>query len=69
MRKASPNDLQQLVTMMEEFYAEGGYPLNHRRAAEAFTALLADERLGFVSVIQADGLDVGYMVVTLCVRG
>src|SRR5438552_90787 len=66
MRKASPNDVQQLVTMMEEFYAEGGYPLNRPRAADAFAKLLADERLGFVFVIQADARDVGYVVVTLC---
>src|SRR5262245_4391616 len=66
MRKASPDDVQQLVAMMEEFYAEGGYPLNHRRATDAFTALIADERLGYVFFIQADGRDVGYVVVTLC---
>jgi len=52
--------------MMEEFYAESGYPLNRRRATEAFTALLADERLGFVFFIQAGAQDVGYVVVTLC---
>ena len=51
---------------MAEFYAEGGYPLNHRRATEAFTALLADERLGHVWLIQADSQDVGHVVVTLC---
>jgi GNAT superfamily N-acetyltransferase len=66
MRKASSNDVQQLVTMMDEFYAEGGYPLNRRRATEAFTALLANERLGFVLFIQAGAQDVGYVVVTLC---
>jgi hypothetical protein len=66
MRKASPEDVQQLVTMMEEFYAEGDYPLNHRRATDAFTALLADDRLGYVFFIQSNSQDVGYVVVTLC---
>ena len=66
MKRASPNDVQQLVTMMDEFYAEGGYPLNHERAAEAFATLLADERLGCVWFIQANGQDVGYVVLTLC---
>jgi len=51
---------------MEEFYAEGGYPLNHRRATEAFAGLLADERLGHVWLIQADSQDVGHVVMTLC---
>ena len=66
MKRASPNDVQQLVTMMEEFYAEGGYPLNHERVAKAFATLLADERLGYVWFIQANGQDVGYVVLTLC---
>jgi len=66
MKRASLNDVQQLVTMMDEFYAEGGYPLNHRRATEAFTTLLADDRRGYVWFIEADGQDVGYLVLTLC---
>lgn len=66
MKRASANDVQQLVTMMGEFYAEGGFPLNHQRAAEAFATLLADDRLGYVWFIQTDGQDVGYLVLTLC---
>jgi GNAT superfamily N-acetyltransferase len=66
MRRASSDDIQKLVTMMDEFYAEGGYPLNHQRATEAFATLLADDRLGYVWFIQADGQDVGYVVLTLC---
>ncbi|MCI0533886.1 MAG: GNAT family N-acetyltransferase [Verrucomicrobiales bacterium] len=66
MRRAKPDDVPQLVTMMDEFYAEGGYPLNQPRAAAAFTALLADDRLGCVFLIQAGDQDVGYVVVTLC---
>jgi GNAT superfamily N-acetyltransferase len=64
MRKASPDDVQRLVALMAEFYAEAPYPLNHRRAAEAFAALLADDRLGHVWLIQADSQDVGHVVVT-----
>jgi len=66
MRKASPEDIPRLVSLMAEFYAEGTYPLNSRRAAEAFTALLADERLGHVWFIQANSKDIGHVVVTLC---
>ncbi len=65
MRKASTDDVQRLVALMAEFYAEAGYPVNHRRASEAFTALLADDRLGYAWFIQADSQDVGYVVVTL----
>ena len=66
MRKASLGDVEQLVTMMAEFYSESPYTLNPRRATEAFTSLLADERLGHVWFVQADAKDVGYIVVTLC---
>ena len=51
--------------MMTEFYAESPYTLNHRRATEAFAALLADDRLGHVWFIQSDSQDIGYVVVTL----
>lgn len=66
LRKASPDDLQRLVALMAEFYAEGGYPLNHQRAAEAFAALLADDRLGHVWLIEKNSEAVGHLVVTLC---
>jgi len=66
MRKASLMDVQQLVTMMAEFYSTSPYVLNPRRATDAFTALLADERLGHVWFIQSNSKDVGYVVVTLC---
>ena len=52
--------------MMAEFYAESPYTLNLRRATDAFTPLLTDERLGHVWFIQANSKDVGYVVVTLC---
>jgi GNAT superfamily N-acetyltransferase len=66
MRKASLVDVQQLVAMMAEFYSDSPYTLNPRRAADAFTAILSDERLGHVWVIQSNSQDVGYVVVTLC---
>jgi GNAT superfamily N-acetyltransferase len=66
MRKASLADVEQLVTMMAEFYSASPYMLNHHRATEAFRSLLADERLGHVWIIQAGSKDVGYVVVTIC---
>jgi len=52
--------------MMAQFYSDSPYTLNPRRATDAFTALLADERLGGVWMIQSNSRDVGYVVVTLC---
>src|SRR5690349_3837308 len=66
MRKASLADVPKLVTMMAEFYSDSPYTLNPRRATQAFTSLLADNRLGHVWFIQANSKDVGYVVLTLC---
>ena len=66
MRKASLIDVQLLVGMMAEFYSDSPYTLNPRRATDAFTALLSDERLGSVWIIQSNSQDVGYVVLTLC---
>jgi ribosomal protein S18 acetylase RimI-like enzyme len=72
MRKASPQDVPRLVELMVEFYAEAGYPLNRQRAAEAFSAIAGDSRLGQVWLIEAGETNdeasresVGYLVVTL----
>jgi GNAT superfamily N-acetyltransferase len=65
MRRAGPNDIPLLVGLMTEFYAEAGYNLNNSRAAEAFAAILTDERLGYVWIIQAERRDVGHLVLTL----
>jgi len=65
LRRAGPDDRQQLVTMMAEFYLDSPYVLNPRRAAEGFAPLLADDRLGHVWFIQSHSMDVGYVVVTL----
>ena len=47
-----------------EFYAESGYDLNHAQATAAFQAILADEGLGHVWLIQDGELAVGHVVVT-----
>jgi GNAT superfamily N-acetyltransferase len=65
LRKAAPDDIELLVDFMAEFYAEADYPLNRERAAHAFRALLADDRLGRVWLIRSSSDDVGYVVLTL----
>jgi len=65
MRRANHNDVPLLVSLMAEFYAEADYPLNHEAAASAFAALIADQRLGHIWVIQEQNLDVGHVVVCL----
>jgi GNAT superfamily N-acetyltransferase len=65
MRQATPQDVERLVDLMAEFYGESDYPLNRKRAADAFNTLLSDERLGRVWIVEADSENVGYIVLTL----
>jgi len=65
MRRASLQDVPTLLALMEEFYAEAGYVLDRTLAGAAFEALLSDEHLGYVWLIDEDVRTVGYVVVTL----
>lgn len=65
MRPAGPDDVQPLVGLMAEFYAESGYTLDRRAASEAFAALLAEPRLGRIWLVDQDAASVGYVVLTL----
>lgn len=65
MRKALPEHQEVLVQLMAEVYDEAGYTLNRRHAGEAFAAILADRRLGYVWLIQDGARSVGYLVMTL----
>lgn len=68
MRRATATDLPLLVDLMAEFYAEGAFVLNRSLATQAFAALLSDDRLGYVWLIEASNSSVvvGHAVVTLC---
>ena len=65
MREATPRDVDLLVDLIVEFYAESAYPLDRARAARSFRALVGDDRLGRVWVLESGGEPVGYLVVTL----
>ena len=64
MRRATADDLRELLDLMADFYAESGYVLDRTHAAEAFSALLADDRLGRVWLIEQGSEAVGHVVVT-----
>ena len=65
MRRATLEDVESLVALMSEFYAESDYRLDPRRAAEAFRSLIADGRLGHAWLLESGREAVGYLVVTL----
>jgi GNAT superfamily N-acetyltransferase len=65
MRRALPGDITTLVAFMAEFYAESDYGLDQQLAEKAFAAILSDERLGYVWLIDDEAKVVGYVVLTL----
>src|SRR5690554_4299944 len=65
VREAVPEDIDLLVTMMSEFYAESGFPLDARRARSAFEELLHNPVYGRPFLVALDGEDAGYLVLTL----
>lgn len=64
LRPADARDLDLLVDLMQEFYAESGYPLERARARWCFERLIADPALGRLWLILADGAPAGYVAVT-----
>jgi GNAT superfamily N-acetyltransferase len=64
MRPAKTDDLPKLLDLMADFYAESGNVLDRSHASEAFTALLADDGLGRVWLIEQGSSVVGHVVVT-----
>ena len=64
VRQAGEADLPLLLTLMNEFYAEGGYPLNPDRARAAFLPLLGPGELGQVLLIEVGGEAAGHLVLT-----
>jgi ribosomal protein S18 acetylase RimI-like enzyme len=64
-RRAGLSDVDQLVAMMQDFYADDGDPFDEHQAREAFTQLTANETLGAVLVAEVSGRLVAYVAVTL----
>ena len=64
MRPAAAEDLETLLDLMADFYAEAGYVVDRPHAQVAFMALLADPRLGRVWLIEQGSEVVGYVVGT-----
>lgn len=65
MKRAAQHDIATLISLMADFYTEAGYALDHAAAENAFAVLLADERLGYVWLIEEQDKEVGYVALTL----
>lgn len=65
VRVAEPGDMDLLLKLMGEFYAESSVPLDRERSAEAFAELIDSPSLGRVWIMERDGETAGYIVLTL----
>jgi ribosomal protein S18 acetylase RimI-like enzyme len=64
-RPAAATDIQALVELMREFYAEASYPLDREWAARAFSDLIADPARGAVWLVEVDGAPAGHVVLSV----
>lgn len=64
LRAASVADIPRLLELMVDFNALEGIPYEPARVEPAIRQLLADARVGFMRVVEAGGVVVGYVVVT-----
>ena len=65
VRLATLTDVDALVRLMRQFYAEANFPLSEEIAARTFETLLDDSRLGQVWVIEHDGHPAGFVVLAV----
>ena len=65
IRLATLTDVDVLVRLMRQFYAEANFTLSEARALRAFESLLDDSRLGQVWMIEEDGHPAGFVVLTV----
>jgi ribosomal protein S18 acetylase RimI-like enzyme len=66
VRLATLTDIDALVRLMKQFYAEANYTLSEHAASRALESLLDDSRPGQVWMIEDDGHPAGFVVLTVC---
>ncbi len=65
IRRATHTDIETLVQLMRDFYAESQYQLDAKWATESFSALLSNPALGCVWLIVASERAVGHVVLSV----
>ena len=65
VRVAAAEDICPLVLLMEEFYAESGYPLDAQWATSSFTALLSQPDRGRAWLAHSRGQPIGHVVLSV----
>ena len=65
VRTAESEDLELLTDLMAEFYAESNTSFDRVQGASALSQILGDRSLGQIWLLQDDGQEVGYVVLTV----
>jgi ribosomal protein S18 acetylase RimI-like enzyme len=65
VRKASLDDVHELVDLMEAFYAESSFPLDRQWATNSFMQFLSMPALGCVWLARFDSRAVGHAVLSV----
>ncbi len=65
IHQATPDDVRELVELMEAFYAEASFPLDRAWAARSFDALLSNPLFGGVWLARVGGAAVGHVVLSV----
>ena len=65
VRLATSSDIDALVDLMREFYAEAAFPLDREWAARSFADLLAEPSRGAVWLLLVEGRVVGHVVLSV----
>jgi ribosomal protein S18 acetylase RimI-like enzyme len=64
IRPATPLDLEAVLALHRDFFAEEGYPFREEESRANLGRLLEEPGLGRVFVMDEDGTAVGYLVLT-----
>jgi len=62
---AAPDDVGDLVGLMEEFYAESSYPLDRQWAGSALLRLISEHAWGCIWLARSGGEALGHAVLTV----
>src|SRR5262245_22642936 len=65
IRRAIAADVEALLGLMHDFYAEAGFVLDRRPAAAALRVLMASPSWGGVWLARSDGVACGHAVLTV----
>ena len=65
IRYATTDDISALVEMMDEFYAESDYELDHAATSNSFQSLIDHPYFGSIYIVNDGLVEAGYVILTV----